>query len=128
MNKARALMFSSRFLSWCQEYCQRKGFSYERLSNNVDSFWITNAAYIAGYNAKTRDVKNKLQSMKTMDLLESLFAKEKKMKIKELLKLIEENFIIRLSEKTGWGRNEVLSAYKASVAAALIKAVEDATE
>lgn len=38
---------------------------------------------------------------------------------KQLLHRIEEIFYLRLQTKTGWGRNEIMSAYKDSVVEAL---------
>lgn len=43
------------------------------------------------------------------------------MKTKELLKRIEELFHEKLQEKTGWGRNDVKSAYQAAVNEALME-------
>jgi hypothetical protein len=43
---------------------------------------------------------------------------------KELLKRIEELFTAKLAVKTGWGRNEILSAYKDSVSDAIMEMVE----
>mgnify|MGYP000858076154 CR=1 FL=1 len=42
---------------------------------------------------------------------------------KQLLKRIEEIFSEKLKEKTGWGRNEVLQAYKDSVSEALMELI-----
>lgn len=46
------------------------------------------------------------------------------MNTKELLKRIEELFTAKLSAKTGWGRNEILVAYKDSVNDALMEAIQ----
>jgi hypothetical protein len=43
---------------------------------------------------------------------------------KELLKRIEEIFVQKLQTKTGWGRNEVLAAYKDSVNEAVLELVD----
>jgi hypothetical protein len=43
---------------------------------------------------------------------------------RELLVRIEELFKERLLEKTGWGRNEVLSAYKDAVNEAILEMVD----
>lgn len=45
------------------------------------------------------------------------------MTTKELLTRIEEIFSQKLSSKTGWGKNEVLSAYKDSVKEALMEMI-----
>lgn len=42
----------------------------------------------------------------------------------ELIKLIEEIFTAKLQAKTGWGRNEILAAYKESVAEAALKILD----
>ena len=47
------------------------------------------------------------------------------MKTKELLNKIEELFTAKLSAKTGWGRKEVLTAFKDSVNEALLEAMEE---
>ena len=47
------------------------------------------------------------------------------MKTKELLNKIEELFTAKLSAKTGWGRNEILTAYKDSVSEALLEAMAE---
>jgi hypothetical protein len=39
---------------------------------------------------------------------------------KELLDLIREKFLIKLTLKTGWGRNDVVSAYDQAVSEAAI--------
>ncbi len=44
---------------------------------------------------------------------------------KELLKRIEELFTQKLQQKTGWGRNEVLAAYKESVSEAILELMEN---
>jgi len=46
------------------------------------------------------------------------------MNTKELLKRIEELFMAKLSIKTGWGRNEILAAYRDSVNDALMEAIQ----
>jgi len=46
------------------------------------------------------------------------------MKTKELLNKIEELFTAKLSAKTGWGRNEILTAHKTSVYEALLEEVK----
>ncbi len=46
------------------------------------------------------------------------------MTTKELLQRIEEIFTEKLSRKTGWGKNEVLVAYKDSVKEALIEMID----
>ncbi len=46
------------------------------------------------------------------------------MTTKELLKRIEEIFTQKLSLKTGWGKNEVLIAYKDSVREALMEMIQ----
>jgi len=43
---------------------------------------------------------------------------------KKLLLLIEEIFTQKLQAKTGWGRNEIISAYKESVNEALITIID----
>jgi hypothetical protein len=43
---------------------------------------------------------------------------------KELLKRIEEIFTQKLQAKTGWGRNEVLAAYKDAVTEAVLELVD----
>ena len=43
---------------------------------------------------------------------------------KKLLSYIEEIFTQKLQVKTGWGRNEILSAYKESVNEALITIID----
>lgn len=40
---------------------------------------------------------------------------------KQLLARIEQLFAERLAAKTGWGRNEVMAAYKAAVSDALME-------
>lgn len=50
------------------------------------------------------------------------------MKTKELLKKIEEIFTAELKTKTGWGRNEILSAYQKSVNEALAEAIDNVTK
>ena len=47
-----------------------------------------------------------------------------KMKTKELLERIEEIFSDKLTQKTGWGKNEVLVAYKDSVKETLMEVLE----
>lgn len=42
---------------------------------------------------------------------------------KQLLQRIEELFAEKLQAKTGWGRNEVLAAYKDAVREALMEAL-----
>ena len=49
---------------------------------------------------------------------------EMKMKTKELLERIEKIFSDKLSQKSGWGKNEVLVAYKDSVKEALMEELE----
>lgn len=44
--------------------------------------------------------------------------------MKTVLKRIEEIFTEKLSAKTGWGRNEVLEAYRDSVNEALMELLE----
>lgn len=46
------------------------------------------------------------------------------MKVKALLLRIEELFQNKLQSKTGWGRNEVIAAYKEAVSEALMESVE----
>ena len=46
------------------------------------------------------------------------------MKTKELLERIEKIFSDKLSQKSGWGKNEVLVAYKDSVKEALMEELE----
>lgn len=46
------------------------------------------------------------------------------MTTKELLQLIEKIFTEKLSRKTGWGKNEILIAYKDSVKEALMETIE----
>lgn len=43
---------------------------------------------------------------------------------KELLKRIEEIFTQKLQAKTGWGRNEILAAYKDAVSEAVLELVD----
>lgn len=43
---------------------------------------------------------------------------------KELLKRIEEIFTQKLQAKTGWGRNEILAAYKDAVNEAVLELVD----
>ena len=43
---------------------------------------------------------------------------------KQLLQRIEELFAEKLQAKTGWGRNEVLAAYKDAVREALMETLE----
>lgn len=43
---------------------------------------------------------------------------------KKLLKRIEEIFELKLSTKTGWGKNEVLQLYKDSVTEALLELID----
>jgi hypothetical protein len=43
---------------------------------------------------------------------------------KELLKRIEEIFTQKLQAKTGWGRNEVLAAYKDAVTEAVLEVID----
>ena len=43
---------------------------------------------------------------------------------KKLLLLIEEIFTQKLQAKTGWGRNEIISAYRESVNEALITIID----
>lgn len=45
------------------------------------------------------------------------------MAIKKLLLRIEELFQAKMAEKTGWGRNEVLAAYKEAVNEALMESM-----
>lgn len=40
---------------------------------------------------------------------------------KKLLERIEELFVAKLQSKTGWGRNEVLEAYREAVREALME-------
>lgn len=42
---------------------------------------------------------------------------------KELLQRIEALFTAKLQTKTGWGRNEILAAYKEAVSEALMEAL-----
>lgn len=42
---------------------------------------------------------------------------------KQLLQRIEELFTAKLQAKTGWGRNEVLAAYRDAVREALMEAL-----
>lgn len=50
------------------------------------------------------------------------------MTTKELLQLIEKIFTEKLSHKTGWGKNEVLTAYKESVSESLMEIVGTITK
>lgn len=43
---------------------------------------------------------------------------------KALLKRIEEIFTKKLQAKTGWGRNEILTAYKDSVSEAILEIID----
>ena len=43
---------------------------------------------------------------------------------KKLIKRIEELFNEKLKEKTNWGRNEVMQAYKDAVSEALLETLE----
>ena len=43
---------------------------------------------------------------------------------KKILKRIEEIFAEKLQSKTGWGRNEIMQAYKESVNEALIELLD----
>lgn len=45
--------------------------------------------------------------------------------MRRLLALIEEEFQKRLAQKTGWGRNEVMVAYKEAQTAAMLRLVEE---
>ncbi len=45
------------------------------------------------------------------------------MNTKQLLHRIEELFQAKLQSKTGWGRNEIMSAYKEAVSEALLEAL-----
>lgn len=42
----------------------------------------------------------------------------------ELFKLIKEKFQAKLSQKTGWGRNEIMAAYDQAVAEAAIQFID----
>ena len=44
---------------------------------------------------------------------------------KKILKRIEEIFAEKLQEKTGWGRNEIMKAYQASVNEALMEFLDE---
>jgi hypothetical protein len=44
--------------------------------------------------------------------------------MKKLLERIEELFQEKLSAKTGWGRNEIIAAYREAVKDALIESME----
>lgn len=46
------------------------------------------------------------------------------MNTKKLLDLIQKKFQEKLMAKTGWGRNEILSAYKDAVSEALMENLE----
>jgi hypothetical protein len=46
------------------------------------------------------------------------------MTTKELLQLVEKIFTEKLSRKTGWGKNEILVAYKDSVKEALMEMID----
>ena len=46
------------------------------------------------------------------------------MTTKELLQRIEKIFTEKLSHKTGWGKNEILVAYKDSVKEALMEMID----
>lgn len=48
------------------------------------------------------------------------------MKTSELLKAIEESFEKKLEEKTGWGRKELLSAYRSAVNEVLLEIADKA--
>lgn len=43
---------------------------------------------------------------------------------KKILKRIEEIFYSKLQAKTGWGRNEIMKAYKDTVNEALIECID----
>ena len=47
------------------------------------------------------------------------------MKSKNLLKRIDEIFEQKLQEKTGWGKNDVLKAYRESVNEAILDLLDD---
>jgi hypothetical protein len=42
----------------------------------------------------------------------------------KLIELIKEEFSIRLMEKTGWGRNEIMKAFNESITAVLLKLLD----
>ncbi len=44
---------------------------------------------------------------------------------KKLIERIEQIFSQKLQQKTGWGRNEVLIAYKDSVREAILELIDD---
>lgn len=50
------------------------------------------------------------------------------MKTSELLKAIEEAFEKKLEEKTGWGRKELLSAYRSAVNEVLLEIADKAVK
>lgn len=43
---------------------------------------------------------------------------------KELLKRIDEIFELKLQEKTGWGRNDILKVYRESVNEAILELLD----
>jgi len=45
--------------------------------------------------------------------------------IKKLLSSIEEKFKNKLMAKTGWGRNEVIAAYKEAVSESLMEMINE---
>lgn len=49
------------------------------------------------------------------------------MTTKDLLKQIERNFHEKLQEKTGWGRNEVISLYKDATNEVLADTIDELT-
>jgi len=47
---------------------------------------------------------------------------------KKLLALIQKHFEEKLAGKTGWGKNEVLIAYKEAVSEALLEIMDEAQQ
>ncbi len=43
---------------------------------------------------------------------------------RKLLQRVEEIFALKLQAKTGWGRNDVLAAYKESVSEAILELLD----
>ena len=46
------------------------------------------------------------------------------MSTKELLKLIDEKFETKLQERTGWGKNDVINAYRQCVNEVILESMD----
>ncbi len=89
----------------------------ERLRYEAEKMFDKNMHYEACTTPEMREAfidayLNNTPIVVLLGLLDDSFERTGNSKTAQILKQIEEGFAQKLQEKTGWGRNDVLTAYK----------------